>query len=91
MERSAAREAEAAMAQYRLTRRLEDRKAMRTLLTRAVKFAPDLLAARIGLTELFLEDGDLLQAEEHLNAAEKIEPAHPRLPNLRRRAERARK
>jgi hypothetical protein len=73
-ERSAQREADAAMAQYRLLRRLEDRRGMRIQLVRAIRFAPDMLAARIGLTEFFLDEGDLLQAREHALAALRIAP-----------------
>ena len=71
---SAQREAQAAMAQYRLSRRLGDRPAMRTCLVRAVKFAPGLLAARLRLAEFFLEDGDLRQAGQHAEAALRIAP-----------------
>jgi hypothetical protein len=88
MDRSTSREAEASMAQYRLMRRLEDRRGMRTQLLRAVKFAPAMLAPRIGLAEYFLEEGDLLQANEHLHAAARIAPDDQKLRNLRRRAER---
>jgi hypothetical protein len=88
MHRSTVREAEAAMAQFRLMRRLGDRRGMRTNLVRAVKHAPDLLGARIGLVEYFLEEGDMLQAEEHWQAAARISPEEPRLRNLRRRMDR---
>jgi hypothetical protein len=88
MHRSTVREAEAAMAQFRLMRRLSDRRGMRTNLVRAVKYGPDLLAPRIGLVEYYLEDGDMLQAAEHLQAAVRISPEEPKLRNLRRRMER---
>jgi tetratricopeptide (TPR) repeat protein len=71
---STQREAQAAMAQYRLSRRLQDRPAMRNCLTRAVKYAPDLLAARLRLAEFFLEENDLRQARQHAEAALRIAP-----------------
>ena len=71
---SAQREALAAMAQYRLSRRLKDRPAMRTCLVRAVKFAPDMLAPRLRLAEFFLEDNDLRQARQHAQAALRVAP-----------------
>ena len=88
MARSAAREAEAAMAQYRLLRRLEDRRGMRLALIRAVKSAPDLLAPRLRLAEYFIEEGEALQAMEHLEAAGRIAPEEPKLAHLHRRVER---
>lgn len=88
MTRSAAREAEAAMAQFRLLRRLEDRQGMRTVLVRAIKFAPDLLMPRLRLAELCLEDGDMLMAREHVQAAARIAPDNPKVQHLLRRARR---
>jgi uncharacterized protein HemY len=79
------REAETAMGQYRLFKRLEDRQGMRVALTRAVKFGPALLAPRLALADLFIADGDKLQAREHLAAAARIDPEHPKLRNLQRR------
>ena len=90
MDRSTQREADAAMAQFRLMRRLEDRRGMRIQLTRAVKFAPGMLAARVGLVEFFLEEGDLLQATEHWEAAARIAPEEQKVRNLGRRLERRR-
>jgi hypothetical protein len=90
MARSATREAEAAMAQYRLLRRLDDRRTMRMALVRAIKFAPDMLAPRLRLAELFLDEGDMLQANEHIEAAARIAPDEPRVRTLRRRAEKGR-
>ena len=85
MSRSARREAEAALAQFRLLRRLDDRMAMRTCLGRAVKYAPDNLEARIGLADWFLDEGDLAPVADHLDAAERIAPGDPRVANKRRR------
>ena len=82
------REAESAMGQFRLFKKLDDRKGMRIALTRAVKFCPTMLAPRLGLAEFYLADDDLLQAGEHLKAAAKIEPDHPKLRNLQRRLDR---
>ena len=86
--RSATREAEAAMGRYRLLKRLDERALMRAALVKAVRFAPDLLPARLGLAEWFLEEGDMLQAGEHLDVAARLEPDHPKLVRLRRRVER---
>jgi hypothetical protein len=85
---SAAREAHAAMAQFRLLKRLEDRPAMRQALVRAIKFAPDLLGARLKAGEYFLEEGDLLQAREHAEAAHRIAPDDRQVERLLRRVER---
>ena len=85
MARSARREAEAALAQFRLLRRLEDRKGMRTCLGRAVKYAPDNLEARLGLADWFLDEGDLSPVAEHLDAASRIAPDDVRVQNKRRR------
>ena len=85
---SAAREAQAAMAQYRLLKRLDDRPAMRQVLVRAIKFAPDLLIARLKISDLFLEEGDLLQAREHAEAAQRIAPDDRQVERLLRRVER---
>ena len=88
MAHSAQREAEAAMARYRLLKKLDERGPMRVTLVRAIKFAPDLLQARLALAELYIEDGDRLQAGEHLDVAERIAPDAPKLRNLRRRLQR---
>jgi tetratricopeptide (TPR) repeat protein len=85
---SAAREAHAAMAQFRLLKRLEDRPAMRQALVRAIKFAPDLLNARLKAGEFFLEEGDLLQAREHAEAALRIAPDDRQVERLLRRVQR---
>jgi hypothetical protein len=85
---SAAREAHAAMAQYRLLKRLDDRPAMRQALVRAIKFAPDLLVARVKATDFFLEEGDLLQAREHAEVARRIAPDDRQVERLVRRADR---
>ncbi len=85
MARSARREAEAALAQFRLLRRLEDRPAMRTCLGRAVKYAPDNLEARLGLADWFLDEGDLAPVGEHLDAAARIAPDDMRVQNKRRK------
>lgn len=73
-ENGAQREAAAALAQYRLQKRLGDRPAMRSCLVRAIKFAPDLLAPRLRLAEFFIEEGDLRQARQHAEAATRIAP-----------------
>ena len=86
MEASARREALAAMAQFRLNRRLKDRAAMRSCLVRAVKFAPDLLAARLRLGELFVEEGDLRQALPHAEAALRLAPEDAAARRLERLA-----
>jgi hypothetical protein len=77
VETSAQREAAAALAQYRLNRRLQDRPAMRACLVRAVKFAPDMLHARLRMAEFFREEGDHRQAREHAEAAARIAPDDP--------------
>lgn len=79
------REALAAMAQYRLFKRLEDRPGMRTSLTRAVKFGPDMLAPRLRLGEFFLDAGDLRQAREHIQAALRLAPEDGIAKRLERR------
>jgi hypothetical protein len=86
---SANREAENAVAQFRLFKRLDDRRGMRAALARAVKFGPDLLSARLACAEFFVEEGDMLQAAEHVQAACRIDPAHPRIPKLQRRLARS--
>ncbi len=88
MERSALREAEAALGQYRLMKRLGDRRGMRTTLVRAVKYAPDMLLPRLCLADWFIEEGDALQAQEHLQAAARIAPEDPKVKHLQRRAAR---
>jgi uncharacterized protein HemY len=50
---------------------------MRTCLVRAVKFAPDMLAARLRLAEFFLAEGDLRQARQHAEAALRLSPTDP--------------
>ncbi len=72
----------------RLLKRLDDRPAMRQALVRAIKFAPDLLNARIQAADYFLEEGDLLQAREHAEAARRIAPDDPKAERLTRRIER---
>ncbi len=74
MQASTQRIAAAAMAEYRLGRRLADRAIMRNCLVRAVKFAPDLLVPRLRLAEFFIEDGDFRQARQHAEAALRIAP-----------------
>jgi hypothetical protein len=86
----AQREARAAMAQFQLLKKLGDRPMMRTVLIRAVKFAPDLLPPRLRLTELLLEDGDLLQAAEHAAAAARIAPDDPKVVRLNKRVAQSR-
>ncbi len=85
MARSARREAEAALAQFRLLRRLADRAGMRKCLGRAVKYAPDNMEARLGLADWFLDEGDLAPVAEHLDAASRISPDDMRVQNKRRR------
>jgi tetratricopeptide (TPR) repeat protein len=81
---SARREAQAAMTQYRLNRRLADRPGMRACLVRAVKFAPDMLAARLRLAEFFVEEGDLRQARQHAEVALRLAPDDPAAQRLDR-------
>ena len=78
----AKRQAEAAMAQFRLHRKLGDKAPMRTNLIRAVRFDPDLLVARFCLIEFFIEEGDLRQAREHAEAALRIAPKNPKAIRL---------
>jgi hypothetical protein len=85
---STTREAETAMGQFRLFKKLEDRKGMRVALTRAMKFSPTMLAPRLGLADFYITEDDMLQAGEHLKAAAAIDPNHPKLRNLQRRFER---
>jgi hypothetical protein len=80
----AKRQAEAAMGQYRLLKRLGEKGPMRTNLIRAVRFDPDLLVARLCLAELFLEEGDVRQAAEHAQAALRIDPENPKAARLDR-------
>ena len=82
----AKRQAEAAMAQFRLHRRLGEKGPVRTCLIRAVRFDPDLLVARLSLTEFFIEEGDLRQAREHAEAALRIAPNNPKAARLDRLA-----
>ena len=81
---SAKRQAEAAMTQFRLHRRLGEKGAMRNCLIRAVRFDPDLLEARLSLTDLFIEEGDTRLAREHAEAALRLAPNHPRATRLER-------
>jgi len=85
---SAAREAHAAMAQYRLLKRLYGRPAMRQVLVRAIKFALDMLGARLKAGDFFLEEGDLLQAREYAEAARRIAPDDRQAERLLRHVER---
>ncbi len=85
---SAAREAQAAMAQFRVLKRLEDRPGMRQALVRAIKFAPDLLVARLRAAELFLADGESAPAREHAEVARRLAPDDPQVQRLIRRLER---
>ncbi len=85
------REAQAAMAQYRLSRKLRDRPAMRTCLVRAVKYAPDLLAPRLRLAEFFQEENDLRQARQHAEAALRIAPEDAAAQRLVRQTGKERK
>jgi hypothetical protein len=82
---SAAREAKSAMTQYALHKKLGNRPMMRTVLTRAVKFGPNMLVPRLRLADLMIEDGDMLQAAEHAAAARRIAPDDPRALRLARR------
>jgi tetratricopeptide (TPR) repeat protein len=82
----AKRQAEAAMAQYRLHKRLGEKGPVRANLIRAVRFDPDLLIARLCLAEFFIEEGDLRQAKEHAEAALRIAPENPKAARLDRLA-----
>jgi hypothetical protein len=84
---SAEREAAFSMAQFRLFKRIGDQDGMRNMLTRAIKFAPDLVLARQRMAELCLEQNELRKAREHADAALALEPQNPKLQRLRRRAE----
>ena len=86
--KSTSREAQACMAQFRLLRRLGDKPAMRQALTRAIKFAPDLVAPRIRLAEMLIEEGDIRQAREHVAAAARVAPDDEHVVRLTRRLER---
>jgi len=79
------REARAAMAQYALARRLGDTKLMRSLLVRAIKFAPDLLAPRVHFAELLIEAGDTRLAAEHVAVAVRIAPEDEGTKRVQRR------
>jgi hypothetical protein len=85
---SAQREAQAAMGQYRVLKRVNDRPAMRQALVRALKFGPDLLPARLRAADFFLEEGDLRQAREHAAVARNLAPGDPQVAALLRRVER---
>jgi len=87
--RSTQREAQACMAQFRLLRRLGDKPGMRQALTRAVKFAPEMVAPRLRLAEIFIEEGDLRQAREHAAVAQRLEPADEQVIRVIRKLERA--
>jgi hypothetical protein len=82
----AKRQAEAAMTQFRLHRRLGEKGPVRACLIRAVRFDPDLLIARLCLTEFFIEEGDLRLAREHAEAALRIAPQNPKAQRLDRMA-----
>jgi tetratricopeptide (TPR) repeat protein len=82
----AKRQAEAAMTQYRLHKRLGEKGPARANLIRAVRFDPDLLIARLCLAEFFIEEGDLRQAKEHAEAALRIAPDNPKAARLDRLA-----
>lgn len=87
----AARDAQAALAQFRLLRRQGDRAGARAAVVRAVKFAPDLLAARLRAAEFFLEENDVRQAAEHHAAAAKLGADDEHIARLGRRIARARR
>jgi hypothetical protein len=89
MDKSAVREWQAAMNQYRLLKRLEDRPGMRQALVRAIKFGPDEMLTRLRAAEFFLEEGDMTQAREHAQVARALAPDHPKVRHLVRRIERA--
>ena len=91
MQHAAGREADAAMAQYRLYSRLADQQGMRKSLMRAIKFAPGLLIARTRMAQLSIDSGDRRSAIEHLRVAMRLEPAEPRLQKLLQKAERLEK
>lgn len=79
------REANGAMARFRLLRQLGDRKGMRSALIRAVKFAPEVLAPHLRLAEMSFADGDIKQAEEHVRAAKAIAPEDEQVVRLDKR------
>jgi len=82
----AKRQAEAAMGQFRLHRRLGEKGPVRANLIRAVRYDPDLLVARLCLAEFFIEEGDLRQAREHAEAALRIAPNNQKAARLDRLA-----
>ena len=83
------REANAAMAEYRLARRLGDRAKMVATLMQAVRLAPDLLPARLRLAEFCQEEGNWALAAEHAAAALAVDPDSLPAQRLLRLAKRA--
>ena len=88
MKVAASREAEAAMAQFRLFSKLADTQGMQKSLMRAIKFAPELVTARTRMAQMSIERGDRRSAIEHLKVAMRLEPDQPRLVKLMQKAER---
>jgi tetratricopeptide (TPR) repeat protein len=82
----AKRQAEAALTQARLHRRLGEKPQQRNCLIRAIRFNPDLLEPRLALAELCWEDNDARQTLEHAEAALRIAPGHPKATRLERLA-----
>ena len=89
MAASTGRDAQTALHKFGLLKRLEDRPAMRQALLRAIKFAPDLLPARLRAVDFYLEDGDLARAAEHFEAARRLAPEDASVQRVAGRLQRA--
>ena len=82
------REAKAAMALFRLARRLDDRPLVLAALMRAVALEPGDLQARLKLASLLLDEQSWHAAAEHASAALAIDPTDILAQRLSRRARR---
>jgi thioredoxin-like negative regulator of GroEL len=82
------REAKAAMALFRLARRLDDRPLVLAALMRAVALEPGDLQARLKLASLLLDEQSWHAAAEHASAALAIDPTDILAQRLCRRARR---
>ena len=68
------REAQLAMAQYRLFCRLDDQAGMRDMLRQALRYAPLNLVARLRMAELMMADGRATESLDHLDAVLRLDP-----------------
>ena len=68
------REAQSAMAQYRLLAKLDDQVGMRDALRQALRHAPNNITARLGMAELMLADGRTAESQDHLDAVLRLDP-----------------